>query len=196
MRIIIRTVVNDPRRLPFEISNPKSPIRTATGMERSIQFAREIRTVPSHPSNSSTFQPHPPTPPFVASSLSRFDFSAFLRFFHPFNPSSLEPFVAPWRSLPLSVAKGGFVAGRFRLGGLLLAAGMTLIPSVALAQDCLQWADRTPPSTARRLTGVLSTQMAATTVPARNSFGRRFCHVPCFVRRRFRAKRGDPRIAR
>ena len=31
------------------------------------------------------------------------------------------------------------------LRGLLLAAWMTLIPSVGLAQDCLQWADRTPP---------------------------------------------------
>jgi hypothetical protein len=36
---------------------------------------------------------------------------------------------------------------RFGLSGLLLAAGMTLIPSVGFAQDCLQWADRTPSTT-------------------------------------------------
>ena len=65
---------------------------------------------------------------------------------HASNSSTFRPhpFVAPWRSLPLSVAKGRSVARRFRLSALLLAAWMTLIPSVGLAQDCLQWADRTP----------------------------------------------------
>jgi len=36
------------------------------------------------------------------------------------------------------------VQRRFGLSGLLLAAWMTLIPSVGLAQDCLQWAAAAP----------------------------------------------------
>ena len=38
------------------------------------------------------------------------------------------------------------VQRRFALSGLLLAAWMTLIPSVGFAQDCLEWADRTLPN--------------------------------------------------
>ena len=43
------------------------------------------------------------------------------------------------------VVNSSVVRRRFGLSGLLLAAWMTLIPSVEFAQDCLQWADHTPP---------------------------------------------------
>mgnify|MGYP001571381510 CR=1 FL=1 len=60
------------------------------------------------------------------------------------------------------VVNSSVVQRRFGLSGLLLAAWMTLIPSVGFAQDCLQWAERTPLGTARPLTGVLSAQRLAT----------------------------------
>jgi hypothetical protein len=65
--------------------------------------------------------------------------------------------------VPLATsASAAVVRRRFGLSGLLLAAWMTLIPSVGLAQDCLQWADRTPLGTARPLTGAFSAQRLAT----------------------------------
>ncbi len=47
---------------------------------------------------------------------------------------------------PNRTPSAAVVRRRFGLSGLLLAAGMTLIPSVGSAQDCLQWAERTPPA--------------------------------------------------
>ena len=78
----------------------------------------------------------------------------------PLNSGTLQPL--SFRRVRVSAFPSFGVSLRPFVPALLFAAWMTVIPRVAFAQECPQWADRTPLGTARPSTGAFSAQTLAT----------------------------------